>query len=243
MTHLSDSVLHGSTRASVVRSFDGAYFASVNTVSPGGAGSETVIGKIAREDGNHEEVEMHKAIFIKKGCGNPWFQSAMMSMAAACVIGLPGAAISGATAATQATYYVSPSGDDANIGILAAPFRTMTKARDIVQTVNKNMIGDIIVYLRGGMYAIDSTISIGTSCSGTNGYTVKFINYPGETPVISGGQAITGWTVSDAAKNIYQANGVSLNFRQLYVNGVKAVRARTPNLLRKYSEFLANRRL
>ena len=109
------------------------------------------------------------------------------------------------------------------------PFLTVTKAINTVQTVNKNMTGDIVVYLRCGTYAIDSTIAIGTSCSGTNGYTVKFMNYTGETPVISGGQAITGWTLYDAAKNIYQATGITFNFRQLYVNGVKAVRARTPN--------------
>ena len=194
-------------------------------MSPGGAGSETVIGKIV------QEVEMNSSISIKKGYRIPWFRSTMMSMAAACVIGLPGATISDAAGALQATYYVSPSGDDANSGTLAAPFRTITKARDIVQSVNKNMTGDIVVYLRGGTYTIDSTITIGVSCSGTNGYSVKFMNYTGETPVISGGQAITGWTISDAAKNIYQATGVSFNFRQLYVNGVKAVRARTPNLL------------
>jgi hypothetical protein len=152
-----------------------------------------------------------------------------MAEAAICILGLQGAIISGVFAATQATYYVSPSGSDANAGTLAAPFRTITKARDIVQTVNKNMTGDIVVCLRCGTYAIDSTISIGASCSGTNGYTVKFMNYTGETPVISGGQAITGWTLYDAAKNIYQATDVSFNFRQLYVNGVKAVRARTPN--------------
>lgn len=93
------------------------------------------------------------------------------------------------------------------------------------------MTGDIVVYLRGGTYTVDSTISIGASCSGTNGFAVKFMNYAGETPVISGGQAITGWTLFDAVKNIYQATGVSFNFRQLYVNGVKAVRARMPNLL------------
>jgi hypothetical protein len=155
----------------------------------------------------------------------------MIVEAAICVLGLHGANNSCAFAAVQATYYVSLSGDDANTGTLAAPFRTITKARDVVQSVNKNMTGDIVVYLRGGTYTIDTTISIGVPCSGTNGYTVKFMNYTGETPAISGGQAITGWTLFDAAKNIYQATGLSFNFRQLYVNGVKALRARTPNLL------------
>jgi hypothetical protein len=174
---------------------------------------------------------MKKNISIKKACRYRWFRPVIMAVAAVCILGLQGATFSGAAAATQATYYVSPSGSDANAGTLAAPFRTIKKACDMVQTIHTNMTGDIVVCLRCGTYAIDSTISIGTSCSGTNGYTVKFMNYTGETPVISGGQAITGWTLYDAAKNIYQATGVSFDFRQLYVNGVKAVRARTPNLL------------
>jgi hypothetical protein len=169
--------------------------------------------------------------FIIDGCKNRWFRSLTMAIAAACITGLPVVAIGITTAAVQVTYYVSPSGSDTNVGTLDAPFLTITKARDIVQTINKNMTGDIVVYLRGGTYTIDSTIRFGTACSGTNGYTVKFMNYSSETPVISGGQVITGWTLSDAAKNIYQATGVSFDFRQLYVNGVKAVRARTPNVL------------
>jgi uncharacterized membrane protein YgcG len=40
-----------------------------------------------------------------------------------------------ASANTQATYYVSPQGSDCNLGTLAAPFRTLGKARDVVRTV------------------------------------------------------------------------------------------------------------
>jgi hypothetical protein len=47
---------------------------------------------------------------------------------------------------------------------------------------------------------------------------------------LTGGQPIGGWTVSDSAKNIWQATGVTSQFRQLYVNGTKAIRARIPNL-------------
>jgi hypothetical protein len=178
-----------------------------------------------------KKANMNKVPFVKRLCCNRRFQSLLIPAVELCILGLWTGGFSGAIAAIQATYYVSPSGSDANAGTFEAPFRTITKARDVVQTVNKNMTGDIVVYLRGGTYTIDSTIHIGTACSGSNGHTVKFVNYAGETPVLSGGQAVTGWTLSDAAKNIYQANGVSFDFRQLYVNGEKAVRARTPNLL------------
>jgi hypothetical protein len=135
-----------------------------------------------------------------------------------------------APASTQATYYVSPQGNDCNPGSLAAPFRTLTRARDVVRTVNSAMSGDIDVYLRGGTYPVSSTISFAAADSGTKGFYVKYLNYPGETPLLTGGQPIGGWTLSDTTKNLWQATGVTSRFRQLYVNGSKAIRARTPNL-------------
>lgn len=174
---------------------------------------------------------MNSTFSVRIACSNQWFRPLMKVLALVCIIGLHGSSISYAAAAVQTTYYLSPSGNDANAGTLEAPFQSIKKACDMVQTINKNMTGDIIVYLRGGMYTIDSTIHIGNSMSGTNGYTVKFMNYNGEMPMISGGQVISGWTLSDQAKNIYKATNVDFIFRQLYVNGVKAIRARTPNLL------------
>ena len=54
--------------------------------------------------------------------------------------------------------------------------------------------------------------------------------YQSEQPIITGGKPITGWTASSAGNGIYSASGVTTPFRQLYVNGVKAIRARSPNL-------------
>jgi len=133
-------------------------------------------------------------------------------------------------AAPQATYYVSPTGSDANPGTLAQPFQTIAKARDVVRTINATMNGDIVVTLRGGTYPLASTIAFGNADGGKNGFYVRYVNYTGETPLLTGGQAITGWTLYDQAKNIWKATGVTSRFRQLYVNGTKAIRARSPNL-------------
>ena len=61
----------------------------------------------------------------------------------------------------QASYYVAPTGSDANPGTESAPFQTITKARDVVRTIAANMTGDIYVDLRGGTYGIGSTIAFG----------------------------------------------------------------------------------
>jgi hypothetical protein len=65
------------------------------------------------------------------------------------------------TAAVQAAYYVSPTGSDTNPGTESSPFQTITKARDVVRTINKDMTGDIFIYLRGGTYNITSTVTFG----------------------------------------------------------------------------------
>lgn len=135
-------------------------------------------------------------------------------------------------AATQSIYYVSPTGSDNNNGTSTlTPFKTITKAQSVVRTINSNMTGDIIIYLREGTYQVTSTLNFDNSDSGTNGYRVIYKNYTGETPVIDGGQVLSGtWSLYDANKNIYALTGVTQRFRQLYVNEKKAIRARTPNL-------------
>lgn len=124
-------------------------------------------------------------------------------------------------AAEPVIYYVSPNGSDSNPGTIDAPFKTITKARDIVRTINSNMTGDIYVYLRGGTYNITDTITFGPQDSGTNGYRIYYKAYPGETPVLNGATKVTGWTRH--SDNIYKAKlNRSTKLRNLYVNDARA---------------------
>jgi hypothetical protein len=133
------------------------------------------------------------------------------------------------SASNQATFYVSPSGSDSNPGTLSAPFQTIQKARDAVRMINRNMTGDIMVYLRGGTYQLDDTIQLNELDSGTNGYRVIYRAYQTEVPVLTGGVPVTGWTLDSGG--IYKATVSSVsNFRQLYVNGERAQRAQTSTL-------------
>jgi hypothetical protein len=146
-------------------------------------------------------------------------------------LGSGGATGAGGGTAVAGAIYVAPDGDDANPGTLAQPLKTVAKARDLVRTKNSAMTADITVYLRGGTYPQTSTLTFANADSGSGGFYVKYMAYPGERPLITGGQPIKGWKVSDATNNIYSASAGTTAFRQLYVNGVKAIRARTPNLL------------
>ncbi len=131
--------------------------------------------------------------------------------------------------AAQAEYYVSPSGSDKNPGTKAKPFQTIAHARDSVAKINGKMTGDIVVYLARGTYVISESVVFDANDSGTNGHKVIYKAAAGETPIVSGGKAIKNWEVHDKEKNIYKAAVGGLEFRQIYVNGVRGIRARHPN--------------
>ncbi len=135
-------------------------------------------------------------------------------------------AISAPHAATA--LYVSPDGDDGNPGSQARPVRTLQRARDLVRSLNQRMSGDITVYLSTGVYRLSKPLELDASDSGMNGHNVIYTSLSEERPVISGGAQVTGWKVSNAAKNIWSAPAPAAlnNTRQLFVNGVRAQRAR-----------------
>lgn len=129
----------------------------------------------------------------------------------------------------EIVYYVDPKGgSDFNQGTKTLPFKSIDKARDVIRGINTNMVSNIIVYLREGTYTLAETLKFDSRDSGTNGYNVIYKNYDGEIPVISGGQNVTGWTLYDVENNIWEADvDASLETRQLYVNGIRGIRARS----------------
>ncbi len=134
-------------------------------------------------------------------------------------------------AAEQDVFYVDPvNGNDENEGSLDKPFLTIIKARDMVRSINGNMKNDIYVYLMSGTFNIEKTIEFESVDSGSNGYNVIYKAYKNSKPVISGGKEIKDWKF-DSKNNRYFANITpNWKFRQIYINGIRAVRARTPNL-------------
>ena len=81
--------------------------------------------------------------------------------------------------ASQEVYYVSPSGDDSNLGTAAYPWRTIQKAADTL------MAGDI-VYIRAGDYHERVT----PQNSGSADNYITYAAYPGETAAINGSGVI-----------------------------------------------------
>ncbi len=136
--------------------------------------------------------------------------------------GLPAAGASAAT--TQ--IYVANNGSG-NMCSFSAPCG-ISEAKAKVRSAASTMSSDLVVNLRGGTYRFDSALQLGIEDSGQNGYTVRWQAYPGETPVFSGGRKIAGWSLVDPVKNLYRASvPAGFQSRQLFVDGVRAVRARS----------------
>ena len=134
-------------------------------------------------------------------------------------------------AVIQAEYFVDPAnGSDDNSGLdPAAPLKTIAAAKELVRGVNQSMTGDIYVYLLPGTYSQTQTLNFDEKDSGTNGYFVHYKAHNMENkPLLTAGKTIGGWQLFDAEKNIYAAKvEPDDEFRQIYVNGEKAVRARS----------------
>jgi hypothetical protein len=153
------------------------------------------------------------------------------SLLAAAALILGTSAVIGTAAASAApapapgvTIYVSPHGNDANSG--ASPGRavaTVGRAQHLVRSLDSDMHSDITVRLESGTYRLAQPLTLGAQDSGTNGYNVVWTAAPGAHPVLSGADQVTGWHLSDPAKNIWAASvPAGLQTRQFYVNGVRA---------------------
>lgn len=159
----------------------------------------------------------------------------MKNLQATCLLAL----LSGATflAAPQAEgsppaarFYVSPStGDDSASGISPEQaFRTLEKARDASRAVPRPWKGDVEVILQGGDYPLDKPLALTDADSGRDGFRMVYTSAEGARPVLDGGKRITGWTLFDKERGIYRADVTTeLKTRQLFVNGSRAVRARS----------------
>ena len=90
--------------------------------------------------------------------------------------------------------YVSPTGNDTNLGTEQQPFSTIERARKEVRLLkSENPQADITVFLRGGEYRIQNTTVFNLEDSGGLDQTITYTAYPGEKPVITSKIPIENW--------------------------------------------------
>lgn len=151
--------------------------------------------------------------------------------------------VSAAAAATDPppalVVHVSPAGNDAWSGTLRlpnadrtdGPLATPVRARDLLRELrgagNASRAGE--VRLHGGRYRLAEPLVLAPEDSAT-----RWVAEPGESPVISGATAVSGWRVERSGAtavwtvdvgDLVRAHGP---FRALFVNGERRSRPRLP---------------
>jgi hypothetical protein len=151
------------------------------------------------------------------------------------------------TSAGALTLHVAPEGNDLWSGTLAlpnpagddGPLATLAGARDAVRRLKAQgpLTAPVRVLIAGGRYGLDEPVIFTPEDSGAEAAPIIYEAVAGAQPVFSGGRAITGfkpgkdglWTA-----HVPEVSAGNWYFEQLWVNGRRATRARTPNKFFSY---------
>lgn len=128
-------------------------------------------------------------------------------------------------------YYVSPTGSDSNPGTLSAPLRTVQKAESLVianylGTHCSAQTAPIVVQFRAGRWDALALTMMSSDSGCSSVAPVVFENYPGETPVFSGGVRVLNWMNTTGSTWQTKLPAGTVNFEALYYNGVRRLRPR-----------------
>ncbi len=143
-------------------------------------------------------------------------------------------------------FYVAPNGSDEWSGQLPTPnedktdgpWASLEHARDVLRKLRSQ--GDprvdfqktVTVWVRGGVYWLTRPLVLEAEDSGKEGSPVVYRAFPGEKPIVRGGQPIVQWTVHQGQilkADLSQTALRGIHFRQLFCNGKRQHLARYPN--------------
>lgn len=165
-----------------------------------------------------------------------------VSQLSLCLLVVGAVGFCGCSTAGALTLYVAPTGDDSWSGRLAqpnadrtdGPLASLTGARDAIRKLKAAgpPTEPVRVLIAEGSYFLSEPLVLTPLDSGTKDQPISYEAAPGAKPLFSGGRRITGlrpgpngvWTTSvpDVAAGKWY-------FEQLWVNGRRATRARSPN--------------
>jgi parallel beta-helix repeat protein len=148
--------------------------------------------------------------------------------------------------AKDITLYVAPDGDDTWSGTIAAstedqrngPKATLQGALKAVRqwrATPDGAQGTAQILLRGGFYPLEETVVLTPEDSGLSAkQPLRIAAFQNESPVLSAGQHITGWQPVPGQPGLWSVEIPAVRhgawyFHELFVNGQRQIRARTPN--------------
>ena len=138
--------------------------------------------------------------------------------------------------------HVSPDGNAAwsgrltkpNAGKTDGPLASLAGARDAIRKLKAQgaVTKPIRVLVADGLYSLTEPLVFTPEDSGTDAAPVTYEAARGARPVFSGGRVIAGWQRGTGAlwqTQVPEVRSGRWYFEQLWVNGRRATRARTPN--------------
>ena len=133
---------------------------------------------------------------------------------------------------TQPTYrvYISPEGKDADPGTWKKPKESLKAAIDYIREIGKGKQAEIVI--GEGEYFMQEPLVLGPEITGTEGSSLVIKAEKGTSPVIYGGKKLEPF--EKVSENLWrvkvpEVTRYNWQFEQLFVNGKRAVRAKTPN--------------
>lgn len=134
--------------------------------------------------------------------------------------------MSGASAAER--LYIAPNGNDMATGDQTAPMQSLAAACARLRSDNSTEKAEILV--APGRYYMTAPLVLTPQDSRPIEFRAADPSAP--KPEFIGGISITGWRVDDQGRwrvSLPEVSGGNLHFEQLWINGRRATRARTPN--------------
>ncbi|ASV72750.1 hypothetical protein THTE_0148 [Thermogutta terrifontis] len=141
----------------------------------------------------------------------------------------------------ETVIYVSPRGNDAWSGRIESPnqdrsdgpLASLTAARDVIRKLRaEGRLGTFRVRIAPGEYTLSQPLVLEPQDSGTDASPVIYEAQGPEKPRFTGGRRITGWKKQPDGlwtTHIPEVAADQWYFEQLWVNGRRATRARSPN--------------
>ena len=155
----------------------------------------------------------------------------------------------GAAMGQASTIYVSPVGNDSWSGNLPmpnpartdGPLASLQGARDAVRRLRARLgeLRPVSVRIAGGVYPLTQPVIFEPQDSGTQICRITYEAAPRTKPIFEAGRRISGFR--PAGNGVWTAiipevKAGTFYFEQLYVNGNRATRARTPNKFYAYMQ-------
>lgn len=130
--------------------------------------------------------------------------------------------------AERLAIYVDPeNGNDENDGSKNAPLASIVKATELVKDNNDDMKNHLFVFLKGGEHYLPEQIKMNEEHSGSNGYNIVYTSYGDGIAQLMRAKHYEGFKIADADKNIYKLYVGDVQTRQVFIDGIRATRARS----------------